>query len=156
MVAFVFTWVGCSGPSKRLNAPPQGEPLATSELQDFYTPMVDNAMLYDMCIADIHFVPHTAEINSLGERRLGRYSHLLKDHCGTIHLETVSTDDELTQSRIRNVSSFLASAGLNMTDVEVEVGLPRGRTIEATEAVRIKQEGTANDHASTSESSAGS
>ena len=153
MLAFVC--VGCSGPSKRLNAPPQGQALETSMLQDYYTFMLDNAMLYDMCIADLHFVPHTAEINGLGARRLEGYSRLLKDRGGTIHLETISTDDQLTEARIKNVSDFLASSGLNPSDVMVEVGLPRGRAIEAAEAVRIKQEGTANDLETASGSAGG-
>ncbi|MCK4658483.1 MAG: hypothetical protein KAV82_03085 [Phycisphaerae bacterium] len=154
-IGFVFTCLGCQGPTERLNAPPQGYSNNSNEMQKYYTVMVDNAMLHDMCIADIHFVPHTAEINGLGTWRLQSYSRLLHDHGGTIHFETVSNEEELTDLRLRNVSDFLASTGLDMTMVTVKEGLPRGRATEADEAIRIKQEGTVTDHDSDSESGFG-
>ena len=145
-VAFLFTAVGCEGPSKRLNVPPQGLTAEPSALQGFFTPAVDNAMLHDMCVADIHFVPHTAEINGLGEWRLEDYCRLLKDRGGIIHLETASTDDELNEARIQSVHDFFASAGLGGANVTVKLGLPRGRPLDGVDAIRIKQEGTADDY----------
>ena len=127
-----------------------------SDLEGYYTFMVDNAMLYDMCIADIHFVPHMADVNGLGVRRLARYSELLRGRGGTIHLETTSTDDELTETRLEKVNDFLAASGLDMANVTVKLGLPRGRPVEAVDAIRIKQEGTVNDYGTSSESFGGS
>ncbi len=150
---WVGTCGGCTGPSQRLNAPPQGPSAQPSDLQDPYVFMVDNGMLYDMCLAEVHFIPHTADINGLGARRLSRYGELLKDSGGTIHLETEATDDILTAARIGTIQEYLASTGLDMTQVTIKAGLPRGRAIEATAAIRIKTEGTVNDYAGKSSTS---
>lgn len=155
-IAFVFACVGCKGPEKRLNAPPQGSAAESSDLRDYYTYQVDNGMLQDMCIADIHFVPHTTRINSLGVRRLNRYCELLPDDGGTIHLETEATDDELIEARIRNVHDFFASSGMDMTKLTIKTGLPRGRPIDAVEAIRIKEEGTVDDSDTETAESGGS
>lgn len=143
--AGLLTSWGCEGPSKRLNAPPQGASTERSDMQDQYTFMVDNAMLYDMSVADIHFVPHTAKLNSLGARRLNRYSQLLDGIGGTIHLDSALTDEELVEQRRSEIEHFLAAAGLNMEEVTVSTGLPQGRSIDAIEAMRIRQEGTTYD-----------
>ncbi|MFH0981334.1 MAG: hypothetical protein V2A79_07340 [Planctomycetota bacterium] len=148
--------VSCTSHNERLNAPPQGSSPAPSELQDNYTFMLDNAMLEDMCLADIHFVPHTAEINGLGMRRLLRYGELLKDHGGTLHLETTSPDNDLTEMRLLNIRAVLASTGLEMANVSVKPGLPRGRVTEGADALRIKREGTVNDYGKESQSSGAS
>ncbi len=157
LVVCLFACVGCPGQGKRLNAPPQGYHENHSQLHEYYTYMVDNAMCYDMCLAEIHFVPHTARLNSLGLRRLQRYTELLKDDGGTIHLESPAPDAELTEQRVQKVSDFLATAGPDAAKVIVKVGLPRGRPLDANDAIRIKQEGTVSDYESggTSSSSGG-
>jgi hypothetical protein len=138
--------LGCAGPNKRLNAPPQGTPMEPSQVQEYFVYMVDNAMLHDMSVADIHFIPHTSEISSLGVRRLNRYCELLKDHGGTLYVESVETDPELVAARISNVAGFLAMSGLTEPHVTVQAGLSAGRKTEASEAIRIKEEGTADDY----------
>ncbi|MFH1574572.1 MAG: hypothetical protein ABIG68_11345 [Acidobacteriota bacterium] len=151
ILAITLTGAGCGGPTERLNAPPQGFTGPPNRLQEFYTPMVDNAMLYDMCIADIHFYPHSAKINGLGEWRLKQFCRLLSEDGGIIHLETAHPDDELTQARIQKVSDFFVSSGFTAAAVTVEVGLPRGRPLDGAQAVRILQEGTVNDLGSSSD-----
>jgi hypothetical protein len=134
---------GCAEPNQRLNAPPQGAPVAESQLRDNFIAMTDNAMLYDLCVADIHFVPHTAELNGLGVKRLTRYGELLDPAGGTIHLEAADPEDELTAARIKSIGEFLASTGLEAGCVKVEVGLPQGRPTDAMDAIRIWKQGTA-------------
>jgi hypothetical protein len=136
---------GCLDPSTRLNAPPQGHTDRPNEMQDQYVYMVDNGMMHDLCVSDVHFVPHTAQLNGLGVRRVSRYAELLEGYGGTVHLDTVETDQTLNQARVSAISTHLASAGLNMNNVKVETGLPQGRGLDAPSALRILAEGTADD-----------
>ncbi|MCP4589892.1 MAG: hypothetical protein GY842_04050 [bacterium] len=149
-LAITVICVGCDGQNKRLNVPPQGFTGSPCQLQEFYTPMVENALRYDMCLAEIHFYPHSAKINGLGEWRLEQYCQTLADEGGTLHLETPHPDDELTAKRLENISDFFLASGFESGAVEVAVGLPQGRPLDGADAVRILQEGTVNDLESTS------
>lgn len=139
--------VGCrSSPSMgRLNAPPQGESDRGAELQKPFVYMVDNALLHDMSVVDLHFVPHTAELNGTGAARLTRMARLLNVYGGIVRYETEQTDDALITRRIAHVHEYLADAGCDMSRVEVKSMLSGGRGIRATDAIRILEEGTIND-----------
>ncbi len=102
--------------------------------------MVDNAMLQDMSLGDILFVPHSTELNSLGEQRLQRYADLLRPHGGTLYLEATSTDEQFNQARIQSITNFLASAGIAEDRIATEVGLRAGRGIAAVEAIQVKEQ----------------
>ena len=128
--------VGCQGPAQRLNSPPQGASDRPSPLQADMNYMVDNAMLYDMSVGEVHFVPHTSQVNSLGTRRLNRYAELLQGIGGTVHYDGGATDDPLTESRVTTIKEYLATAGLDMTSVTVEAGLSRGRGARASDAIK--------------------
>jgi len=128
--------VGCQGPAQRLNSPPQGASDRPSPLQADMNYMVDNAMLYDMSVGEVHFVPHTSQVNSLGTRRLNRYAELLQGIGGTVHYDGGASDDPLTESRVTTIKEYLATAGLDMKSVTVEAGLSRGRGARASDAIR--------------------
>lgn len=138
---------GCERPqsAERLNAPPQGESERAASLQEPFVYMVDNAILSDMSVVDLHFVPHTSELNATGVARLTRMSKLLNAYGGTVRYETEETNDTLVTQRIAHVHEYLASAGCDMSRVEVKGMLSGGRGIRAIDAIRIMQEGTAND-----------
>lgn len=136
---------GCLDPSTRLNAPPQGASPRPNEMQDQYVYMVDNGMMHDLCVADVHFVPHTAHLSGLGVRRLNRYAELLESYGGTVHLDTVEANEQLKQARVSAISTHLASAGLNMSNVRVETGMAQGRGLDAPSAIRVLAEGTVDD-----------
>ena len=65
--------------------------------------MVDNAMLHDMSLADIHFVPYTAELSGTGIARLDRMAVLLDTYGGVIRYDTVLTDEALILKRLTHV-----------------------------------------------------
>lgn len=113
-----------------------------------YVHMVDNAMLHDMSIADIHFVPHTAELSGTGEARLDRMAKLLGAYGGTVRYETFSTDEELTRQRLDHVREYLVLAGCNMDHVNVQAMMSGGRGMPADQAIEIKEKGTAPDSGS--------
>jgi len=136
LVMLVFIITACNAPSERLNAPPQGSTEQPHPLQEHFVYMQDNALLADMCFADVHFVPHTAELNGLGARRLGRYAELLAQYGGTLYYDTeMKEDDELVQARLEHAAEFLELAGLETDKFELAVGGPGGRGMKAKEAV---------------------
>jgi hypothetical protein len=141
-VVLITLFAGCQEPVQRLHAPPQGHAEMQHPMGDDITYMVDNGMLHDMSVTDIHFVPHTDFINSLGARRLNRYADLLLEIGGTIHYDTSETDEALIDARIAKVQDFLAHAGMDPAKVTVERGMSRGRTTPAREAIADKEQGT--------------
>lgn len=107
-----------------------------------FTDMVDNAILNDMSVADIHFVSHTNELNGIGESRLDRLVKLLNAYGGTVRYETTLADETLVQQRIEHVREYLALAGCNMDRVEVAVMISGGEGMPGREAVRKYLEST--------------
>src|SRR5688572_4073256 len=85
LMAGTFLAAGCSEHGERLNAPPQGHTCFQHESQERYVPMTDNAMLADMSMSPVHFVPHQSELNGTGMRRIKRYAEIMKIYGGTLH-----------------------------------------------------------------------
>ncbi len=128
----------CSSPTPRLNAPPHGETENPSEMQALYTHMTDNALLADMNVSDVDFVPHRAILNSLGEERLCRLAGLMQEYGGEISYTPNETDQDLVDRRIDAILDYLAEAGLKATPRVVREGPPGGRGMDAREAILIK------------------
>lgn len=105
--------------------------------------MSDNAILHDMSLADIHFVPHTSEISGTGAARLDRMASLLEAYGGTVRYETYEEDASLVEQRIAHVTEYLSLTGCNMGRVQVRATMTGGRTIPATEAIAVADKGTA-------------
>jgi len=141
--------IGCTEPSERLNAPPQGPVDRPNELQPFFAYMVDNSMMSDVSIADVHFVPHTTELNSLGTTRLARMSTFLDIYGGTVRYETRSGEEDVVNRRLDHVRDFLATTGIDMSRVEVMVamaGSNQTSAVDATEAAaKFKEWSTAQN-----------
>lgn len=129
---------GCAGAHRpRLNAPPQGHSQNVSDVHEPYHYMVDNAMLADMSLADIHFVPHTDELNSLGLRRLDRYGSLMKIYGGTLHYETDIVEKDAISRRLQHVMDYLAGVGIEKDRIGVQTGLARGRGMGGEEGIVV-------------------
>jgi hypothetical protein len=114
-------------------------------MQDMYVYMVDQGMMQDLSVSDIHFLPHTAQLSGLGVRRLNRYAELLEGVGGSVHLDSSPDNAELEQARVACVTAHLASSGLNMSNVKVEAGLSQGRGMDAPSALKVLAEGTVDD-----------
>lgn len=104
--------------------------------------MTDNAMLYDMALADFHFVPRTSEISGTGAARLDRMAKLLDTYGGTVCYETYEDDATLVQQRLAHVTEYLALTGCDMSRVQVKAMMSDGRTMPAAEAMAIAERGT--------------
>ena len=116
-----------------------------NEPQEHLTNMADNAMLHDMSVADIHFVPHSAELSGTGAARLNRMATLLDAYGGTVRYETFITDEKLVKQRLDNVQEYLALTGCDMGRVSVKAMISGGRGMTASKAIKVDAKGTAKD-----------
>lgn len=102
--------------------------------------MQDQGLIADMSIADMHFVPHTAELNGTGRARLERYAELLAGHGGTLTFDTSLSDSDLIAARIQSAEIFVNEYVPDDSKIAVVTGLSGGRGMAADEAVvRRKQ-----------------
>ncbi len=104
--------------------------------------MVDNALLHDMSVTDMHFVPHTSELSGTGAARLDRMAIMLNTYGGVVRYDTLMSDSELAQKRIDHVREYLEVAGCDVSRVEVTVMLSGGRGLTAKRAIEIDNAGT--------------
>ena len=127
---------GCQPWDKeRLNSPPQGEQAPHPDWNEDFCYMNDQGMLWDSSIADIHFVPHRAELSGTGIARLERYAELMATSGGTIRYTTSSKDNVLVQARLASAQEFLSSTMPEAKPIQVVLGLPGGRGMGAKESV---------------------
>lgn len=105
--------------------------------------MIDNAILHDMSVADIHFIAHTSELSGVGEVRLNRMAKLLHTYGGTVRYETTLDDDVLRGQRLAHVREYLALTGCDMGRVSVAAMMSGGRGLPGDEAVVKFLKGTA-------------
>lgn len=136
---------GCSEPAKRLNAPPQGATAHPHEMQENYVPMTDNALLADMSMSPVHFVPHQPELNGNGVRRLTRYASILKTYGGTLHYDGLDDAEPLANARMARMEEFLTAAGLERDRFTVALGVAGGSGMRATEAIAARDASSGPD-----------
>jgi hypothetical protein len=138
IVAGGLLLTGCNEPAKRLNAPPHGVPVQTSEMQAMYEHMQDNALLEDMTISDVHFYPHRAMLNTLGQQRLSRFAALLEAYGGTLRYNTSLEDDDLVDARMLAIMDCLGESGVDTASEIVQRDVPGGTGMDANQAILIK------------------
>lgn len=138
-ISLAVVAAGCNSPNARLNAPPHGAPLETVDSQGTFVYMSDNALLADMTVSDMHFVPHRAMLTTLGEQRLCRLASLMEEYGGTIRFDTDLAEQNLIDARTRTITGFLSECGLETTGQTVTPDMPGGEGIPAAEAVLIQQ-----------------
>jgi len=78
-----------------------------------YVYMTDNALLADMTVTDVHFLPHRPLLNELGRERLARLASLIQAYGGQVRLDTDSPDEALVNARLNTIADFLRDAGLD-------------------------------------------
>ena len=105
--------------------------------------MVDNGMMHDMALADIHFVPHTAELSGTGTARLDRLSVLLDAYGGVIRYETFLTDEILVQQRLAHVREYLETIDCDVDRVKVRALMSGGRGMPGDEALTAREKAAA-------------
>lgn len=137
---FLPAFAGCAKEPARLNAPPQGASIRQPDFHTNFDYMQDQALMSDMSITDLHFVPHTATLNGTGRARLERYAELLAGHGGTLTFDTSLGDGDLIAARMETAEVFVNEYVPDDSRIAVVTGLSGGRGMGADEAiVRRKQ-----------------
>jgi hypothetical protein len=155
-IAVSLLVVGCNTPDARLNAPPHGQPYKTADTQGTFVYMTDNALLADMTVSDMHFLPHRAKLNHLGVQRLSRLASLMDAYGGVVRFNSELDDEKLIAERVDVIVEFLAEAGVDTTREVVVQDMPGGRGMQATEVILIRaNEGTYQPDKKESQASAG-
>jgi hypothetical protein len=137
-LVLVVVSVGCQQPSQRLNSPPQGDTVNRSPMQEPYQAMVDNSLLADMSIADIHFAGATTRLSGTGEYRLSRLVEVCKAYGGEIRYDTQLLDEQLVQQRLQRVQDYLAAAGCDMDKCSARLGMAATATTPAAQAAKAQ------------------
>ena len=135
--AVVFLLAGCDHIGEKFEETNVSIHTAREIMEERYDAMTDNAMLHDMAIAEIHFVPHRAELNTLGEERLERYALLLSDYGGTLSFQSSTTDEQFNEARIDSITRFLAETGIAQERIVAQLGLRKSKGMGAEEAIRV-------------------
>lgn len=134
-VVLLSALVGCESESHvQANAPPQGYAPEHPRITHYFVYHNDQGMMADLSIADMHYIPHTTELSGAGEARLGRYAELLAMSGGTIHYDTLITDEKLTGARLAVAKAFLADTVPGARPIDVVLGGARGPGMRAQEA----------------------
>jgi len=120
-------------PTITMNAPPGGERDETS-VGEFFAYHNDQGMMADLAIADMHFLTASKHLTGAGEARLERYAELLATSGGQLHYDTKLDDSALVNSRLRIAREFLMQVSPGSKRIEIVLGMPRGRGMDATEA----------------------
>lgn len=133
--------LGCNEPAKRVNAEPHGgDPEQAAPGAEAYRNMTDNALLADMCVCDMHFLPHRATLSRLGIDRVTRLAAMIQAYGGQIRFSTDESDEALNTERAKAIVEFLNEAGLTHADTLVVRDMPGGAGMRATEATAILAE----------------
>ncbi len=141
VLASLVLMVGCQQPPQRLNSPPQGDTANRSPLQEPYQSMVDNSILADMTIADIHFAGETAQLSGAGEYRLNQLAQVCKTNGGHVRYDSQVTDPKLLQERVQRAEEYLAAAGCDMDKCSVRLGMAATANMPAQQAIKAQQAG---------------
>lgn len=132
---------GCNEPAKRANAVEHGgDESEASPQAETYKNMVDNALLADMSVSDMHFLPHRATLSRLGIDRVTRLATLIQAFGGQIRMSSDETDEKLVSERTAAITEFLTTAGIEHADTLVVRDMPGGRGMSATEATAIQSD----------------
>ncbi len=143
--ALVFAAAACNNDQASSKMQSARMDATKAQYGSHFTYMTDNAILRDMSVADIHFIPHSAELSGVGEIRLSRMAHLLNTYGGTVRYETLAPDEAMIKQRLAHVREYLVLSGCNMERVVITTGMAGGRGMPGDEAVGKFLMGTADD-----------
>ncbi len=124
---------------------------------EHFTYMADNALMHDMSLVEMHFIPHSSEISGVGAARLERMARILNTYGGTVRYAGEEPDPKRVEQRLDHIREYLALSGCNMERVTIEEMISGGGPAPAEEAVQVyqaSQVGKKSDTASSGLSSA--
>jgi hypothetical protein len=128
-----YDLTSCDNPSRS----PYGETIENTSRA-----MSDNAVLHNMALTDVHFIPCSTELNSTGTKRLERLVPYLNHYGGTIRYATYLTDEAFVAERLKHVHDYLKTTECDFDRVEIKAMMSGGRMMTAAEAIDIVKQGT--------------
>lgn len=117
-----------------MNAPPGSDDADRSTVGEYFAYHNDQGMMADLSIADMHFIADSEHLNGTGEARLERYAELLATSGGKLYYDTRLDDHSLVAARLRVAKEFLLQVSPGSKRIDVVLGMPRGRGMDAVEA----------------------
>ncbi|TWT40309.1 hypothetical protein RAS1_40170 [Phycisphaerae bacterium RAS1] len=139
-IAVVAGLLGCASPAPRLNAPPHGSASEDSSMRGTFVYMADNAMLADMTVSDVHFVPHRPMLNTLGQERVQRLAGLIDAYGGAIRFSSDVSDAGLLSDRTQAILACLTEAGVDARPELVQADLAGDAGMNAAEVLLIRKD----------------
>ena len=135
-IAAAFITAGCHDPEPTItmNSPPGSEDANRTTVGEYFAYHNDQGMMADLSIADMHFIPDSEHLSGTGEARLERYAELLATSGGRLYYDTRVSDTVLVDARLRVAREFLMQVSPGSKRIDVVVGMPRGRGMDAIES----------------------
>lgn len=157
IVVVCSAWTsGCGEKGPEFSATYITQDPARRNLKDQKGAMVDSALLRDVALTDIHFVPHQAALNELGHLRLERYIDLLQEHGGTLRIEGRNANEDFVRARTDSVVTYLAAQGVDRNRIAVAPGVRAGTGMAAVEGIEVKKRAYEPDRSLTDLTTGGS
>ena len=130
---------GCQEGQKRTDPLSQPQPITSQAHPIKYQldSMTNNALLTNMAVSDMHFIPHRPHLTDLGCQELNRMAWFVQRYGSTIILDLAQQDSDLAKHRKKVVEDYLLACGLPAEKIDVVFGLPAGAGLPAKEAVTI-------------------
>lgn len=136
LLLMVVMVVGCKSPLRSTHDRQMESMDRTLNYPKMYlTNMIDNSILHDMSLSDIHFVAHSVELSGTGVARLDRMALLLNTYGGIVRFETMETDQEMIKARLAHIEEYLTVVGCEMENVEVKMMISGGRGMSASQVL---------------------
>lgn len=127
---------GCHDPEPTItmNSPPGSEDTNRTTVGEYFAYHNDQGLMADLSIADMHFIADSEHLSGAGEARLERYAELLATSGGRLYYDTRMQDAPLVDARLRVAREFLMQVSPGSKRIDVVLGMPRGRGMDAVEA----------------------
>ncbi len=135
-LAAICLLAGCHDPEPTItmNSPPGGDDTNRTTVGEYFAYHNDQGMMADLSIADMHFIADSEHLSGTGEARLERYAELLATSGGRLYYDTKIQDATLVDARLRVAREFLMQVSPGSKRIDVVLGMPRGRGMDAVES----------------------
>lgn len=112
-------------------------PLNTAMVKAYSLKQADNAVIRQHTLYPYHFQPHSAELNTLGEREVHVLAMHYKNYPGPLNVHQGEESDAVYQARVKTVMDSMVDAGVSANRIAISDGMPGGEGITANMVVLI-------------------
>lgn len=129
---------GCQGGDRP--QPGQHDRVNAAIVQALNQSAIDEAIIIQHTLFPYHFVPHSAQLNSLGQRDL----NVLLGHYASfpgpeqpLNVRQGDTPSALYEARVQTVARAIADAGISRANIEIRDGFAGGPGLAAEHVIVI-------------------